>query len=258
MHTMTAPSILLTGFEPFGGESLVLELDLPAGQTVELKPGGYHVMLMDLKQPLLEGQSVALTLVVEGKDKKRETLEIKAPVRAADTHLDKLTDLIERDAQRTAQDAMERQRADLETGKARGLVMGKHGIAAWGGTPKECYDNLYFLVVRAEARLQPAGVLEDVIVLPYNDLAACDRILRARKDEIGELSGAFNTMAAELESMKRKGTLKWALLGERAFGDRDESEREITEIVRWRRGRGRAVEFRGRRSGQGHCRHDGR
>ena len=27
-------------------------LDLPAGKTVELKPGGYHVMLMDLKAPL--------------------------------------------------------------------------------------------------------------------------------------------------------------------------------------------------------------
>jgi glutamate-1-semialdehyde 2,1-aminomutase len=32
---------------------------------------------------------------------------------------------------------------------------------------------------------QPRGVLEDVVVLPYNDLDACDRVLRARKDEIG-------------------------------------------------------------------------
>ena len=30
-------------------------LDLPAGQAVELKPGGYHVMLMDLKAPLAKG-----------------------------------------------------------------------------------------------------------------------------------------------------------------------------------------------------------
>jgi hypothetical protein len=57
-------------------------IELPPGKAVELKPGGYHVMLMDLKQPLLEGQSVALTLVVVGRDQKRETLEIKAPVRA--------------------------------------------------------------------------------------------------------------------------------------------------------------------------------
>jgi copper(I)-binding protein len=57
-------------------------LDLPAGQPVELKPGSYHVMMMDLKQQLKAGDSVALTLVVEGKDGKRETLDIKVPVRA--------------------------------------------------------------------------------------------------------------------------------------------------------------------------------
>ena len=57
-------------------------LDLPAGQAVDLKPGGYHVMLMDLKGTLKAGDTVPLTLVVEGKDGKRETLEVKAPVRA--------------------------------------------------------------------------------------------------------------------------------------------------------------------------------
>jgi copper(I)-binding protein len=57
-------------------------LDLPAGKSVELKPSGYHVMLMDLKQQLKEGDTVPLTLVVEGKDGKRETLEVKAPVKA--------------------------------------------------------------------------------------------------------------------------------------------------------------------------------
>jgi periplasmic copper chaperone A len=56
-------------------------LDLPAGKTVELKPGGYHVMLMDLKQQLKPGETVPLTLVVEGKDGKRETIEVKAPVK---------------------------------------------------------------------------------------------------------------------------------------------------------------------------------
>lgn len=60
----------------------VAGLDLPAGKTVELKPGGYHVMLMDLKQPLKAGDTVPLTLTVEGKDGKKETLELKAPVRA--------------------------------------------------------------------------------------------------------------------------------------------------------------------------------
>jgi copper(I)-binding protein len=57
-------------------------LDLPAGKAVELKPGGYHVMLMDLKKELKAGDTVPVTLVIEGADKKRETLEIKAPVRA--------------------------------------------------------------------------------------------------------------------------------------------------------------------------------
>jgi periplasmic copper chaperone A len=57
-------------------------LELPAGQAVELKPGGYHVMLMDLKQQLKAGDTVPLTLVIERKDGKRETLEVKAPVRA--------------------------------------------------------------------------------------------------------------------------------------------------------------------------------
>lgn len=37
-------------------------LEIPAGQTVELKPGGYHVMFMGLRQPLTEGQIVKATL----------------------------------------------------------------------------------------------------------------------------------------------------------------------------------------------------
>jgi periplasmic copper chaperone A len=55
-------------------------LDLPAGKAVELKPGGYHVMLMDLKQPLKAGETVPVTLVVESGGK-RETIEVKAPVK---------------------------------------------------------------------------------------------------------------------------------------------------------------------------------
>ena len=40
-------------------------LDLPAGQTVSLKPGGYHVMLMNLKEPLPVDSHVQLTLLFE-------------------------------------------------------------------------------------------------------------------------------------------------------------------------------------------------
>ena len=57
-------------------------LELPAGKTVELKPGGYHVMLMDLKKNVAAGETVPLTLVVEGGDRKRETIEVQAQVRA--------------------------------------------------------------------------------------------------------------------------------------------------------------------------------
>ena len=60
-------------------------VDLPAGRKVDLKPGGYHLMLMDLKRQLKEGESVPLTLVLEAKDRKRETLEVKAAVRPLNT-----------------------------------------------------------------------------------------------------------------------------------------------------------------------------
>ncbi len=56
-------------------------LELPAGRAVQLKPGGFHVMLMDLKRPLKEGETVPLTLVVESAGK-RENIEVDVPVRA--------------------------------------------------------------------------------------------------------------------------------------------------------------------------------
>ena len=56
-------------------------LELPAGKAVDLKPGGFHMMLMDLKQQLKPGETVSLTLVVAGKDGKSETLELRVPVR---------------------------------------------------------------------------------------------------------------------------------------------------------------------------------
>lgn len=56
-------------------------LALPAGVPVELKPGGHHLMLIDLVAPVTEGSTVPLTLVVEGKSGKRTTLEVAATVR---------------------------------------------------------------------------------------------------------------------------------------------------------------------------------
>jgi copper(I)-binding protein len=40
-------------------------LDVPPGGKLELKPGGYHVMLLDLKQPLKVGDKVPLTLTFQ-------------------------------------------------------------------------------------------------------------------------------------------------------------------------------------------------
>lgn len=38
------------------------KIDLPAGKTISLQPGGLHVMLIDLKQDLVAGSQVNLTL----------------------------------------------------------------------------------------------------------------------------------------------------------------------------------------------------
>jgi rhamnulose-1-phosphate aldolase/alcohol dehydrogenase len=40
---------------------------------------------------------------------------------------------------------------------ARGLVLGRHGLVAWGDTPRACYDNLHRLIERAEAFLSKGG-----------------------------------------------------------------------------------------------------
>ena len=61
----------------------VPSLTLPAGKAVDLQPGGYHVMLMDLKNPIKDGDTVPVTLVFEGKDGKRQSVELKVPARKA-------------------------------------------------------------------------------------------------------------------------------------------------------------------------------
>jgi len=57
------------------------QLALPAGKAVELKPGGYHVMLMDLKAPVKVGDHVPLTLVFQNAAGKRETQDVVLSVR---------------------------------------------------------------------------------------------------------------------------------------------------------------------------------
>ena len=51
-------------------------LPIPAGQTVELKPGGYHVMFMKVAEPFLQGQTVKATLKFE----KAGSVDVDFPV----------------------------------------------------------------------------------------------------------------------------------------------------------------------------------
>jgi copper(I)-binding protein len=55
-------------------------VDLPAGKTVELKPGGYHVMLMDLKAPLPKDSTMPLTLVFKDAKGVESKVELKVAV----------------------------------------------------------------------------------------------------------------------------------------------------------------------------------
>jgi periplasmic copper chaperone A len=57
-------------------------LDIPAGGTVELKPGGYHLMLMDLKQALPVGSTVPVTLTFKDGKGAESRVEVKLPVAA--------------------------------------------------------------------------------------------------------------------------------------------------------------------------------
>ena len=49
-----------------------------AGHTLAMQPGGFHVMLMDVKQPLVEGESLPLTLTFE----QAGTIEVEADIAA--------------------------------------------------------------------------------------------------------------------------------------------------------------------------------
>jgi copper(I)-binding protein len=56
LHAMEMNDGVMSMFEVEGG------IDVPAGETVTLMPGGLHIMLMGLNAPLTEGDSHAVTL----------------------------------------------------------------------------------------------------------------------------------------------------------------------------------------------------
>lgn len=57
-------------------------LELQAGKTASLAPGGNHIMLIGLKKPLKEGDKVAVTLTVEKSPKVQEKVEVSAEVKS--------------------------------------------------------------------------------------------------------------------------------------------------------------------------------
>jgi copper(I)-binding protein len=58
-------------------------LDLPVGKGIELKPGGYHFMLMDLKAQFKPGLAVPLTLRLRDAKGAERTFQVSLPVAAA-------------------------------------------------------------------------------------------------------------------------------------------------------------------------------
>lgn len=62
----------------------VKNIELPAGKAIELKPGGYHLMLLDLRRSLKAGEGVPIRLQIEHNGK-RQTVQIEALVRSAAT-----------------------------------------------------------------------------------------------------------------------------------------------------------------------------
>jgi hypothetical protein len=72
IHTTEMTNGVMSMKEVEGG------LEVPAGGMIKLEPGGNHVMMMGLKAPLVEGETLPLTLVFE----KAGKVEIEVPVMA--------------------------------------------------------------------------------------------------------------------------------------------------------------------------------
>ena len=57
----------------------VSSIDVPAGGTVNLQPGGLHIMLIDLKEPLRQGETFPLTLTFAKAGKVTVYVPVKSP-----------------------------------------------------------------------------------------------------------------------------------------------------------------------------------
>lgn len=100
MLTATAPVRVIGVSSPVAGHAELHEMrmegnvmrmravpgiDVTPAQSVELKPGGYHVMLFELKREIKEGEKLPLVLEFEDAAKKKSTLEVEAVARMVGT-----------------------------------------------------------------------------------------------------------------------------------------------------------------------------
>jgi len=74
---MGSPAPGASGDGGMMGMQPVKRLEIPAGGTVELKPGSYHIMLIGLKQDLKAGDTIEITLTFE----KAGELSLSVPVK---------------------------------------------------------------------------------------------------------------------------------------------------------------------------------
>lgn len=76
LHTMTMENGVMV-MRP------LKEIALPKGKTVNLKPGGMHVMLIDLNGQIKDGDKTPVTLTVRGADGKQSKLAVELRARQA-------------------------------------------------------------------------------------------------------------------------------------------------------------------------------
>ncbi len=78
---MASPAASADGGMGSGGTMMgmrpIPRLEIPAGGSVELKPGSYHIMLIELVAPLKAGEKIDITLTFEKAGEVKVTAEVK-------------------------------------------------------------------------------------------------------------------------------------------------------------------------------------
>lgn len=73
LHETTADASGMMAMHP------VASIEIPAGATVKLEPGGYHIMLINLTGELMAGSTIELTLQFEKAAPVTVTAEVRTP-----------------------------------------------------------------------------------------------------------------------------------------------------------------------------------